>query len=271
MENLFDDTAKTAMNEGLVSLRASADGMLARANATFKSCVPIEVAQSAEEFMASIRAWDQAQDEVPGAGNRPPASAVQDKGNPSVGFRGEKRGDKPDRSKTDPDCWLASKGSRDSGAYSAPPANAIMENRNRFLIGFDVEAFRGPASETDGCIAILDRAKKKLGYDRSTLGADKGILPEGFIDKLFERSIEPHVAALDRGKADAHRRVSMRERGLRADRTGHAGKAAHLRSGEPGFFIDQIKSRQFPWTAREMSFRQQPAKRPSPRARGRCC
>jgi transposase len=213
MEKLFDDTVKTAMKEGLVSLHASADGTLVRANASFKSFAPIEVAQSAEEFKESLRAGDHAEDEKPDAGNGPAATVDKDKGNPSVDFRGEKRGNKTHRSTTDPDCRFVSKGSSGTGAYPGYTVNAVMENRNRFLVGVNVEVFQGPASETEGCIAILDRAKKKLGYVPSTLGADKGYFAEGFINKLFDRTIEPHVAAQDRGKADAHRRVRMRQRG----------------------------------------------------------
>lgn len=212
MEKLFDDTVKTAMKDGLVSLHASADGTLVRANASFKSFAPIEVAQSAEKFKESLRAGDRADDEKPDAGNGPATTA--DKGNPSVDFRGDKRGNKTHRSTTDPDCRFVSKGSSGTGAYPGYTVNAVMENRNRFLVGVNVEVFQGPASETKGCIAILDRAKKKLGYVPRTLGADKGYFAEGFINKLFDRTIEPHIAAQDRGKADAHRRVRMRERGI---------------------------------------------------------
>jgi len=214
MEKLFDDTVKTAMKQGLVSLHASADGTLVRANASFKSFAPIEVSQNADEFKASIRAGDTEADDNRDAGKEPPTAPDQDKGNPSVDFRGQKRGNKTHRSTTDPDCRFVSKGSSGTGAYPGYTVNAVMENRNRFLVGVNVEVFRGPASETDGCIAILDQAKKRLGYKPSTLGADKGYFAEGFINKLFERTIEPHVAALDRGKADAHRRVRMRERGF---------------------------------------------------------
>jgi len=214
MERLFDDTVKTAMKQGLVSLHASADGTLVRANASFKSFAPIEVVQTVDEFKESLRAEDQGKDAKPSTKEEPPASEDQDKGNPSVDFHGQKRGNKTHRSKTDPDCRIVSKGSRGTGAYPGYTVNAVMENRNRFLVGVNVEVFRGPASETDGCITILDQAKKRLGYRPRTLGADKGYFAEGFINKLFDRSIEPHVAAMNRGKADAHRRVRMRERGL---------------------------------------------------------
>lgn len=214
MEKLFDETVKTAMSKGLVSLHASADGTLVRANASFKSFAPIEVAQSADQFKASIRAEDSINDDPSSTNTEPPASSDHDKGNPSVDFHGEKRGNKTHRSKTDPDCRFVSKGATGTSAYPGYTVNAVMENRNRFLVGVNVEIFRGPASETEGCIAILDRAKKKLGYAPATLGADKGYFAEGFIKKLFDRSIEPHIAIQNRGKTNAHRRVRMRERGL---------------------------------------------------------
>ncbi len=44
LERLFDQTVKRAMSEGLVSRHVSADGTLVRANASYKSFVPIEVA-----------------------------------------------------------------------------------------------------------------------------------------------------------------------------------------------------------------------------------
>ena len=88
MEKLFDDTVKTAMNLGLMSLHASADGTLVRANASFKSFAPIEVPQSVEEFKAAKRADHAGKDERRDAWKEPPTAADQDKGNPSVDFRG---------------------------------------------------------------------------------------------------------------------------------------------------------------------------------------
>jgi hypothetical protein len=127
-------------------------------------------------------------------------------------FRGEKRSNKPHRSKTDPDCRFVSKGSSGSAAYPGYTVNAVMENRNRILVGVNVEVFRGPASETEGCIAILDRAKTKLVYNPMTLEADKGYFSERFISKLFDRTTEPHVAAQDREQTEAMDRTRRRQR-----------------------------------------------------------
>ena len=58
LEKLFDETVKRAMKEGLISRHVSADGTLVRANASFKSFVPIEVAMDPEEYKKRLRAQD---------------------------------------------------------------------------------------------------------------------------------------------------------------------------------------------------------------------
>ena len=209
MEKLFDETVKEAVKQGLVSLHASADGTLVRANASFKSFNPVEVFQTPEEYKKSIRSNDKSQVEI--ETEKPEDS---DKGNPNVDFHGEKRSNKTHRSKTDPDCRFVSKGTSGTGAYPGYTVNAVMENRNRFLVGMNVEIFKGPASETMGCLAILDKAKKKSKYKPVTLGADKGYFADAFIRELFAKNIEPHIAAKNIGKKESHKRVRMRERGI---------------------------------------------------------
>jgi transposase len=214
MEKLFDETVKKAINAGLVSVHTSADGTLVRANASYKSFAPIEVALNAEEFKANIRAADQEHSEDPEDKGDNSKTQDQDQGNPTVDFRGEKRSNKTHRSTTDPDCRFVSKGSSGTGAYPGYTVNAIMENRNRFLVGIGVEIFRGPASETEGCLSLLDHMKKRIHYKPETLGADKGYFADTFLNGLFKRKVEPHVAVKDRGKAISHKRVRMRERGI---------------------------------------------------------
>jgi hypothetical protein len=88
--------------------------------------------------------------------------------------------------------------------------NALMENRHRILLGIGVEIFRSSASETDGCVSLLDRARRRLDYEPITLGADKGFFSERFIEEVFDRHIEPHIA-VDRGSQIAHDRVRARQ------------------------------------------------------------
>ena len=103
MEKLFDETVQKAIKAGLVSVHASADGTLVRANASYKSFAPIEVTLNAEEFKANIRAEDQEHSEDSEDKGDEGKSQDQDKGNPTVDFRGEKRSNKTHRSTTDPD------------------------------------------------------------------------------------------------------------------------------------------------------------------------
>jgi transposase len=202
LEQLFDDTIKRAMAAGLVSRHVSADGTLVRANASFKSVVPIEVALDPAEYKRRLRAQDRAaEDGPPDAGNR------------AVDFRGEKRSNATHRSVTDPDSRFVSKGTWGTGAYPGYTVNALMENRHRILLGFDVEIFRGSTAEKTGCLALLARAKRRLRFRPATLGADKGFFHEDFLESLLAAGIDPHIATESRGSRAAHARVRMRERG----------------------------------------------------------
>src|SRR6266446_1042633 len=202
LEQLFDDTIKRAMAAGLVSRHVSVDGTLVRANASFKSFVPIEVALDPAEYKRRLRAQDQAaEDGPPDAGNR------------AVDFRGEKRGNATHRSRTDLDCRFVSKGTSGTGAYPGYTVNAVMENRHRLLLGLGVEIFQSSTAEKAGCLTLLDRAKRRLRFTPTTLGADKGFFHEDFLEALFARGIEPHIATEARGSAAAHARVRMRHRG----------------------------------------------------------
>ena len=202
LEKLFDATIKQAMAAGLVSRHVSADGTLVRANASYKSFLPIEVALDPEEYKRRLRRSDRTADGDP-----------PDPGNRAVNFRGEKRSNATHRSVTDPDCRFVSKGSSGTGAYPGYTVNAVMENRHRFLLGLGVEIFHGTTSEKRGCLALLDRAKRRLRFHATTLGADKGFFHERFIEALFARVIEPHIAPEARGSTSAHARVRMRVRG----------------------------------------------------------
>jgi transposase len=201
LEKLFDSTVRRAMAEKLVSRHVSADGTLVRANASYKSFVPIEVAMDPEEYKRRLRSQDREGEDGP-----------QDPGNRAVDFRGEKRSNATHRSTTDPDCRFASKGSSGTGAFPGYTVNALMENRHRILLGIGVEVFRSSASETEGCKALLVRARQRLRFRPRTLGADKGFFAADLITHLMQRGIEPHIA-IDRGRQVAHTAVRLRARG----------------------------------------------------------
>src|SRR5262245_30139066 len=95
LEKLFDATIRQAMATGR---HVSADGTLVRANASYKSFLPIEVALDPEEYKRRLRRQDRTDDGDP-----------QDPGNRAVNFRGEQRSNATHRSGTDPDCRFVSK------------------------------------------------------------------------------------------------------------------------------------------------------------------
>jgi transposase len=203
LEQLFDDTVKRAMAAGLVSRHVSVDGTLVRANASYKSFVPLEVALDPEDYKRRLRAQD-----------REDADGPPDPGNRAVNFRGERRSNATHRSVSDPDCRFVSKGSSGTGAYPGYTVNAVMENRHRILLGLGVEIFQGGTSEKRGCLGLLDRARRRLRFRPQTLGADKGFFHEDFIEAVLARGIAPHIAVEPRGRAAAHGRVRMRVRGM---------------------------------------------------------
>ena len=205
LEQLFDDTVKYAVAEGLISTHWSVDGTLVRADASHKSFAPIEVYQSTGEYKKTIR------------GNSVQGNAHPEKdsdgGNPTVSWHGEKRSNATHRSTTDPDCRLATKSAHEA-ALPSYNVNGVMENRNRILVGIGVETPRGPASERNGTMSLIDRARQRLKLKPKSVGADKGFFERKFIRGLFQRNIEPHIAAHSRGSHKDHTRVRMRQRGL---------------------------------------------------------
>jgi transposase len=202
LEKLFDQTVRRAFARGLISRHVSADGTLVRANASFKSFSPIEVSLDPQEYKKRLRSEDEQQSGPP-----------QDPGNPTVDFRGQKRSNQTHHSKTDPDCRFVSKGSSGTGAYPGYTVNALMENRNRILVGVGVEISQGCTSEEQGCHRLLRRAWRRYRFKPKSLGADKGFFHQGFIEPLLDQQIHPHIAVERRGKTAAHARVRMRQRG----------------------------------------------------------
>src|SRR5215510_7818321 len=99
LERLFDETVKRAMAEGLVSRHVSADGTLVRANASYKSFLPIEVALDPEEYKRRLRRDDRRDPEGP-----------PDPGIRAFNFRGKSARIATHGPSPDPDCRLVSKG-----------------------------------------------------------------------------------------------------------------------------------------------------------------
>jgi len=207
LEELFDDTVRTALKRGLVSTHWSVDGTLVRADASHKSFAPIEVYQSPQEYRRALRGQPKPQAE-PETAPTPP----EDPGNPTVNWRGQKRSNATHRSTTDPDARLARKSSGE-GAAPAYTVNGVMENRHRLLVGIGVERAEGPQAERQGAMGLVARAKRKLKLRPASVGGDKGFFEQTFIRGLLRRRIQPHIAVYDRGSSRVHMRIRMRQRG----------------------------------------------------------
>jgi transposase len=217
LEQLFDETVALAIKQKRVSPHTTLDGTLVQANASQKSFVPIEVFLNPEDYKKRIRSLDQQPDPDPG--------------NPTVTFRGERRSNQTHVSTTDPDAKLANKGNG-TAAMVGYTVTGLMENRHRLLVGINVEAFRGPASETDGGRDLIDAFHNKHGRRIHTVGADKGYFAKAFLAALFRRRITPHVAAKVIGCEAVHQRVRRRGRTVGYQRSQRARKKIEELWGE---------------------------------------
>jgi transposase len=135
------------------------------------------------EAWASIKSF-RPKDEKPE--DRPPPD---DRGNPTVNFHGEKRGNDTHQSTTDPESKLFRKGN--TGAKLSYCGNVLMENRNGLIVDLRIDQADGYA-ERRGALTLLDEhAPNSSG---ATVAADAGYDTSDFIAACRERGITPHVA-----------------------------------------------------------------------------
>lgn len=126
-----------------------------------------------------------------------------------VDFKGQKRCNDTHQSTTDPDARLMRKG-KGKEAKLCYGGHALMENRNGLLVDIQVEL--ATTTETTVAKTLLERAIE-LGFDPSTLGADKGFHTKDFVRFLREKGIAPHIARVEGRKTP----------GLDGRTTRHAG------------------------------------------------
>jgi transposase len=119
-----------------------------------------------------------------------PHEPPDDRGNPAVNFRGERRSNATHQSATDPEAKLAKKGPGKEAklCYSA---NALMEHRNTLLIDFRIEPADGSA-ERRAAIVMLD--ENLPGSRRITVAGDRGYDTRGFVASCRTLRVTPHVA-----------------------------------------------------------------------------
>ena len=196
LDRLFDETVALAIKQKLVSHHTTLDGILVQANAAHKRFVPMEVFLKPEAYKRWIRSLDGA-----AASDQDP-----DPGNPTVTFRGERRSNQTQVSTTDPDAKLANKGNG-TAAIVGYTVNGLLENRQRLLLGINVETVRGPAAEMDGGRHIIDPVHHQHGHRIQPVGADKRYVAKPFLTARIQRRIRPHIAAKTTGRETVHQRV----------------------------------------------------------------
>lgn len=178
-QKFFDSVVKQAIEAGLASdEHFTVDGSLIQSHASLKSLKKIEREAAKKDG-----------DDDTGGGGR----------NPSVDFRGERRGNATHRSATDPDARLYRKGDG-VGAFLCHSGHALTENRHGLVMSVRVDEANGTA-ERENTLAMLDHLERRHGVRPATLGADKGYDAGPFLLELEKRWIEPHVA-IKAGKID---------------------------------------------------------------------
>lgn len=118
-----------------------------------------------------------------------PMPPPEDRGNPSVDFRGERRTNATHASTTDPEARLYKKAAGQEATLCFL-GHVLMENRNGLVVDATVTPATGTA-ERDAALALVE-AHAPSG--RITLGGDKNYDTHPFIQELRARQIMPHVA-----------------------------------------------------------------------------
>jgi transposase len=133
-------------------------------------------------------------------GGAPP----DDRGNPTVDFRGHRRTNDTHQSTTDPEARLYKKGVG-RPAQLAYLGHVLMENRSGLITDTHVTAADGFGERDAALVMAAD-----LPAGRVTLGGDKGYDSADFILALREMAVTPHVA-----QNTAHRRSAIDARTTR--------------------------------------------------------
>jgi len=126
-------------------------------------------------------------------GEGPP---VDDPGNPTIDFHGERRSNDTHASTTDPEAMLARKGNGKEAKLSYN-GNVLMENRNGLVADVQVLPATGTAEREAALMMIVSVA----GTDAVTVGAHKGYDTKEFVAECRQMNATPHVAQKARHSA----------------------------------------------------------------------
>jgi transposase len=133
------------------------------------------------EACASLKSFKKVE-----GGGEPP---VDDPGNPTVDFHGEKRSNATHASTTDGDALLARKGAGKEAKLSYT-GHVLMENRNGLVSEVEVLQANGTA-ERDAALVMIEA----IPSDHTvTVGADKNYDTKDFVAEVRNLNATPHVA-----------------------------------------------------------------------------
>ena len=118
--------------------------------------------------------------------NAPPSKGGS---NPTVNFRNQERRNDTHQSQTDPQALLYRK-SGGAEARLVYAGHLLTENRNGLVVDVRLTQATGTA-EREAAIDILEH---KPPSRRITLGADRGYDTHGFVERLRQLNVTPHVA-----------------------------------------------------------------------------
>lgn len=124
---------------------------------------------------------------------QPVAPRNDDRGNPTVDFKGQKRSNQTHESQTDPDAKLMRKGAGKEAKLSFG-MHALMENRHGLCVQVAVTA--STEKETTAAKELIGRQIDETETAPATVGADKGYHNHEFVGFCREENIKPHVASI---------------------------------------------------------------------------
>lgn len=126
------------------------------------------------------------------------SDSVDDPGNPTVDFKGEKRSNETHQSTTDPDARLykKAKGQESKLCYLG---HVMMENRNGLAVNARVTKAGGTAERQ----AALDMLSELPGKKRITVGGDKAYDTKEFVKQTRNMNATPHVAQNTKNRKSA--------------------------------------------------------------------
>jgi len=140
-----------------------------------------------------IDAWASHKSFQPRDGSGPPKPPGR---NPSVDFKGKKRGNATHQSTTDPQAKLYKKGEF-TEAKLRYMTHALSENRHGLIVDVETTQADGRA-EWDAAQRMIQRSVRRPG---ASIGADKGYDTPAFVDFLKRCGLKPHVARKESGTA----------------------------------------------------------------------